>query len=391
LKHEGSPAGVLWAFLLLGLSSFGGPVAHLGYFRRTFVHRRNWLTEADYASLVSLCQALPGPASSQVGFCLGMKRAGWPGALAAWIGFTLPSALLMTAAATWSQSFDQVPVMQRLLHGMQLAAVAVVAQAVWAMAKNLCPDTPRRMLAVLAAAILILVPGAGGQLLVLAIGALIGWFLPHEEFLSRPADETRRRSHLPALTCIALFATLLVLSFYDWPPGGIALFAAFYRSGALVFGGGHVVLPLLQSIVVAPGYVAPSLFLAGYGAAQAMPGPLFTVAAYLGAVASIGPGGAHGAAIALAGIFLPGLLLAAGVLPYWTRLRQNRAFAGCINGVNAVVVGILAYALLNLITLGSLRGFADLGIAGVAIVALVMTSLPPIFAVAFCAAASIAL
>jgi chromate transporter len=320
-----------------------------------------------------------------------MKRAGWPGALAAWIGFTLPSALLMTAAATWSQSFDQVPVMQRLLHGMQLAAVAVVAQAVWAMAKNLCPDTPRRMLAVLAAAILILVPGAGGQLLVLAIGALIGWFLPHEEFLSRPADETRRRSHLPALTCIALFATLLVLSFYDWPPGGIALFAAFYRSGALVFGGGHVVLPLLQSIVVAPGYVAPSLFLAGYGAAQAMPGPLFTVAAYLGAVASIGPGGAHGAAIALAGIFLPGLLLAAGVLPYWTRLRQNRAFAGCINGVNAVVVGILAYALLNLITLGSLRGFADLGIAGVAIVALVMTSLPPIFAVAFCAAASIAL
>jgi chromate transporter len=272
---------------------------------------------------------------------------------------------------------------------MQLAAIAVVGQAVVQMARSLCPDTPRRMLAVLAASILILVPDMPGQIMVLLIGAFIGWFLPQEENVIRAPLAMTSPSYGTAVLCLVLFAGLLGLSVCSWAQPGLALAALFYRTGALVFGGGHVVLPLLQSAVVVPGYVAPGLFLAGYGAAQALPGPLFTFAAFLGAVTSIGPGGLHGGLIALAAIFLPGLLLVSGVLPYWNAIRQNRPLTGCINGVNAVVVGLLAYALLNLITLGGIGNPKDVVIAGIAFLVLILTRIPPFCAVIFCIAAAI--
>ncbi len=389
MNRRFSPFAVLGVFFLLGISSFGGPVAHLGYFRRTFVDKRKWLSEADFASLVSLCQFLPGPASSQAGFCIGMLRAGWPGALAAWLGFTAPSAALMLAAAIWLGTFDQFVIARTILHGMQLAAIAVVGQAVLQMARNLCPDTPRRMLAVLAAAILILVPDTPGQIMVLLIGAFIGWFLPQEDNVIRAPLAMTSPSYGTAIFCLVLFAALLGLSVCVWTQPGLALASLFYRTGALVFGGGHVVLPLLQSGFVVPGYVAPGLFLAGYGAAQALPGPLFTFAAFLGAVANIGPGGLHGGLIAMVAIFLPGLLLVSGVLPYWNAIRQNRPLTGCINGVNAVVVGLLAYALLNLITLGGIGNLKDIVIAGIALLVLVLTRIPPFCAVIFCIAAAI--
>ncbi len=389
MNRRFSPFAVLGVFFLLGISSFGGPVAHLGYFRRTFVDKRKWLSEADFASLVSLCQFLPGPASSQAGFCIGMLRAGWPGALAAWLGFTAPSAALMLAAAIWLGTFDQFVIARTILHGMQLAAIAVVGQAVLQMARNLCPDTPRRMLAVLAAAILILVPDTPGQIMVLLIGAFIGWFLPQEDNVIRAPLAMTSPSYGTAIFCLVLFAALLGLSVCVWTQPGLALASLFYRTGALVFGGGHVVLPLLQSGFVVPGYVAPGLFLAGYGAAQALPGPLFTFAAFLGAVANIGPGGLHGGLIAMVAIFLPGLLLVSGVLPYWNAIRQNRPLTGCINGVNAVVVGLLAYALLNLITLGGIGNLKDIVIAGIALLVLVLTRIPPFCAVIFCVAAAI--
>jgi len=388
LKRAGSPFEVFGAFLLLGISSFGGPVAHLGYFRRSFVDRRNWLSEAEYASLVALCQLLPGPASSQAGFGIGCARAGLLGGLAAWVGFTLPSALLMFFAAIWVRIFAASPVAELCLHGMQLAAVAVISQAVYVMARGLCPDTPRRMLAVLAAAILILVPDTGGQVAVLLIGAFIGRFLPMEDPASRPPRTASGISDAAALACLAIFGILVAVALTDWnTSGGFALFETFFRTGALVFGGGHVVLPLLQNAVVAPGYVSPGLFLAGYGAAQAMPGPLFTLAAFLGAVATNGPGGPAGAAIALVGIFLPGLLLVAGLLPFWSAIRQNRALAGCINGVNAVVVGLLAFALLNLITIGSVHSLADALIILAALAALIPGRMPPVLVVGGCVAA----
>ncbi len=391
MKRAGSPVEVFLAFLLLGVSCFGGPVAHLGYFRKTFVERRAWLSETDYAAVVSLCQFLPGPASSQTGFCIGMLRAGWLGGIAAWIGFTAPSALLMFAAAQWIGLHPLSPLVARLLHGLQLAAIAVVAQAVLAMARQLCPDTPRRMLAVLAAAILILVPDTPGQILILVIGAFIGRFLPLEEAAGRPLRIPPASHEVISLICLAAFAMLLVVSVGAWQAGNLALFAAFYRTGALVFGGGHVVLPLLQNAVVAPGYVSPSLFLAGYGAAQALPGPLFTFAAFLGAVAKVGDAGAAGAAIATVAIFLPGLLLVAALLPYWNRVRQDRALTGCVNGVNAVVVGLLAYALLDLVTLGGIRSLSDIVIAAGAIAALIFGRMPPILVVAACAALAIVL
>jgi chromate transporter len=389
LKRAGAPAEVFFAFLGLGLSSFGGPVAHLAYFRRVFVDKRNWLTDADYAAIVSLCQFLPGPASSQTGFCIGMLRAGWPGALAAWVAFTLPSALLMFAAAVFESRYAAVPVAGRILHGMQLAAVAIVAQAVFVMAQRLCPDTPRRMLAVLAAAILLLVPDTTGQITVLLIGGFIGRFLPLEDLSGRPLRAVVPQTETMSLACLFAFTVLLLVSIGNWQVGTLALFAAFYRAGALVFGGGHVVLPLLQNALVQTGYVGPKLLLTAYGAAQALPGPLFTVAAFLGAVAGIGPGGAAGAAIALIAIFLPGLLLVAGLLPYWNRVRQNRPLSGCINGANAVVVGLLAYAWLNLVALGGIASLPDVAITALALLALVAAKAPPVLVVAGCIAAAI--
>lgn len=374
-------------FLKLGMTSFGGPVAHLAYFRRELVERRRWLNHEDYAGLVGLCQFLPGPGSSQTGFCIGLRRAGWQGGLAAFAGFTLPSFVMMVLAAHFVSRYGQAGLAQRALHGLQLAAVAVVAQAVWNMAVNLCPDTPRRALALLAAAMLGYLPDTGGQILVLLTGAVIGYLVLETPAVARPATPPGWEVHRRALAGFAAFIILLVLSFLLPGAGGLALFAAFYRAGALVFGGGHVVLPLLRDAVVVPGWVSPRIFLDGYGLAQALPGPLFTVAAFLGAMAAPGPAGLAGAGIALAAIFLPGLLLAASLLPYWDMLRRSRAVGAIIGGVNAAVVGLLGAAFINLLTLSSARGVWDLPITAMALLLLTLGRARPVFVVVFCAAA----
>ncbi len=327
MRH-GSAREVLLAFTRLGVTSFGGPIAHLGYFRAEFVERRRWLDDRAFTDLVALCQFLPGPASSQTGFALGLLRAGLPGALAAWIGFTLPSAVLLVLFAYGARFIGA-----GLLHGLQLVAVAVVAQAVWGMARTLCPDRPRAAIATLAAVLLLLAPGAGAQIGAIVLGALAGLAIGAEPGppASALVSAVGRRA---GAACLALYALLLVLPL---PP----LFAAFYRSGALVFGGGHVVLPLLRDAVVTPGFVSDSAFLAGYGAAQAVPGPLFTFAAYLGAVAA----GLPGAALALVAIFLPGMLALLGTLPFWDALRTRKRAQAAMRGINAAVVGILGAAL----------------------------------------------
>jgi chromate transporter len=388
VKGEGSTAEVLRAFFVLGVSSFGGPLAHLGYFRREFVEKRGWLPAEDFAGLLALCQFLPGPASSQVGFCIGLKRAGWRGGLAAWLGFTLPSVVLMGLLAQWVGRFQTMPVARGALHGLELAAIAVVAQAVWSMARSLCPDTPRRALALLALALLVLVPDTDGQISVLVIGAVIGRLAlaPDRRVALAPAKPSSL-PHGPALLCLGIFLFLLIFAFVAPRSGALALFAAFYRAGALVFGGGHVVLPLLRDAVVVPGWVSPQLFLAGYGAAQAMPGPLFTVAAFLGAVNEAGPSGVPGAIIATLAIFLPGLLLVTGALPYWQILQHRPGVSAMMMGMNAAVVGLLAAAFINLLTLSAVRNIWDLPVILLAVALLTLGRARPILVVMFCAAA----
>lgn len=372
----------------LGLTSFGGPVAHLGYFRRSIVAQRGWMTETQYSALVALCQVLPGPASSQTGFGIGLLRCGWRGGIAAWAGFTLPSALLMFAFAMNAGRLQAWRFGPGLLHGLQIAATAVVAQAVYGMARSLCPDTPRRCLAALSLLLLFLLPGTMGQLLVILLGALIGRAVlaTPEPRPARPAAPGLAAS--AAAMALALFCILLLVAFLP-ATGGLALFDAFYRSGALVFGGGHVVLPLLHDAVVRPGWVAQPLFLAGYGAAQAMPGPLFCFAAYLGALSSTGPMGPAGAAIALSGIFLPGLLLTLGILPFWHGLRQHPGLAAALNGVNAAVLGLLAFAFIGILTNGAIRTPFDALFAMIALTLLATARLNPVFVVAGCAAAGL--
>ncbi|WP_244483507.1 chromate efflux transporter [Mesorhizobium sp. 1M-11] len=340
-------AEVFRAFLQLGLTSFGGPIAHLGYFRDAFVVRRKWIDEAGYADLVALCQFLPGPASSQVGFSLGVLRGGGlAGGLAAWAGFTLPSALLLLAFALGAGALDN-PVGQGILHGLKLVAVAVVAQALWGMARTLTPDRQRIAIALGALMLSTLVGGWLGQVGAIVAGAVAGLFFCRSEagaVSTHPAFPVSRRAGIAALI---LFAVLLVMPplLAGWTGShALAFFDAFYRSGALVFGGGHVVLPLLENAVAAPGWVPVQDFLAGYGAAQAVPGPLFTFAAYLGAVSGIVPNGLLGASIALVAIFLPGLLLVYGALPFWDGLRALPKAQAAMRGTNAAVVGILAAA-----------------------------------------------
>jgi chromate transporter len=371
---------------MLGLTSFGGPVAHLSYFRREFVDRRKWLSEPEYAAILGLCQFLPGPASSQTGFCIGLMRARWLGGLAAWAGFTLPSALLMFLFAREASWFKVSHFGAGVLHGLQLAAIAVVAQAVWTMARNLCPDTPRRALAVAGLLVVSQVPGSVGQLAVLAVGAGAGML-----FLKPPAAAAETDiilSRRAGVLCLAAFLLLLAFAIMVRGGGNLGLFNAFYRTGALVFGGGHVVLPLLHDAIVSPGWVPAGTFLAGYGAAQAMPGPLFTVAAYLGALSSAGAGGVQGAAIAVAAIFLPGLLLVAGILPFWHEFRQRSGVAAAVAGLNAAVVGLLAYALIGLLRFGTIHNVFDLAIALLALMALTLRNTPPILVVAGCAIAA---
>lgn len=334
--------------LRLGLTSFGGPVAHLGYFRREYVERRRWLDEAGFADLVALCQFLPGPASSQFGFALGYQRGGLAGACAAWLGFTLPSAVAMLLfAAGFGASAELATA--GWMHGLKVAAVAVVAQAVWLLARALCPDGPRTLLAVAACAAVLLRPAAWMQLVVIAAGATAGTLLLgiRNSTTTGTAAVARGGRWRFGVAALALCAGLLIALPWSAEASGagwVAVADRFYRCGALVFGGGHVVLPLLEAEVVGPGWVTPDAFLAGYGAAQALPGPLFAFAAYLGSVGGVGPGGVAGGALALGAVFLPGLLLVLGVWPFWERLRHAPAAQAALRGANAAVVGLLAAA-----------------------------------------------
>ncbi len=367
---------VFLVFLRLGLTSFGGPIAHLGYFRDAFVVRRRWLGEAEYADIVALCQLLPGPASSQVGMMLGIRRAGLPGALAAWCGFTLPSALLMVAlGASPSWWRDVVP--DGLIHGFKLLAVVVVAHAVWGMARAFCRDAITWLLMLACAAALLVWPVAGMQVAVIVAGALMGLGVRAARAASTSAWMPGTPSRRVGVLALTAFAVLLLAS-WTWPgmASSATVFGAFYRAGALVFGGGHVVMPLLQSGVVAPGWLSQDAFLAGYGAAQAVPGPMFTFAGYLGAAMEAGPGGAVGGALAIVAIFLPAGLLVVGVLPFWQRMIAAPRMRGALAGVNAVVVGLLLAALCDPLWSSAVSGIADSMVVLAGFVALVWVRVP---------------
>lgn len=371
---------VFLAFLKLGLTSFGGPIAHLGYFRDELVLRRKWVNEKAYAELVALCQFLPGPASSQVGFALGLARAGPLGALAAWTGFTLPSALLMLLFAYGAPSFGG-PIGMAIIHGLKLVAVAIVAQAVWGMARTLTPDRPRAAVAFAALGVVTLLGGAWGQVAAITVGALGGLWLCRAPATALAGTVRFAVPRRIGIACLATFVILLVgLPLLASASGsqGMALFDAFYRSGALVFGGGHVVLPLLQTAVVEPDWTNDATFLAGYGVAQAVPGPLFTFAAYLGAVVGPAPRGIVGAGVALAGVFLPGMLILIGVLPFWDALRGRSMAQAALRGVNAAVVGILGAALYDPVWVSAVQGPYDFAVAAAGFVLLTVWRAPPI-------------
>jgi chromate transporter len=371
--------GAIFAvFLRLGLTSFGGPIAHLGYYRTEFVARRRWLSEAAYADLVALCQLLPGPASTQVSFAVGLARGGLAGGLAAWLGFTLPSAVAMVLFAQGAAALTG-PISAGMLHGLQVVAVAVVAQAVWSMARTLSPDRPRATIAIVATLIVTAAPTAIGQIAAIVAGAAAGAWLCREG----PALGATERLSVPvpralALAALALFALLLIgLPIAVAVSPALAVVDAFYRAGALVFGGGHVVLPLLHASVVVPGWVGEEAFLSGYGAAQAVPGPLFTFAAYLGAIMTEPPAGWPGAALCLVAIFLPGLLLVLGVLPFWVWLGRAALMPASLRGVNAAVVGVLLGALYDPVWTKGIGGPADFALALVAFALLVVWKAPP--------------
>jgi chromate transporter len=389
-SNAGSPLEVLRVFLKLGLTSFGGPVAHLGYFRREFVVRRAWLDDRAYADLVALCQFLPGPASSQTGFAVGLTRAGYLGGFAAWAGFTLPSAAAMTLFA-YGKGALKGPIGDGLMHGLKLVAVAIVAQAVMGMAQTLCPDRPRATIAVLSLILTAVAPAAWAQIAVILFGALAGFLVCRQAKDIAVADGEAPVSRRMGIVFAGLYVVLLALSFVPAGASAAALVAAFYRSGALVFGGGHVVLPLLHADVVDPGWVSDSAFLAGYGAAQAVPGPLFTFAAYLGAVASASPGGVIGAALALVAIFAPGLLLLMAALVFWQDLRARSNARAAMAGVNAAVVGLLASALYDPVWTSAVRDRTDFAVAAAAFVALIAWRAPPLLVVVSVIAATVAL
>jgi len=389
----GTALDVFLAFLRLGLTAFGGPVAHLGYFRQDLVERRGWLDERAYLDLVALCQFLPGPTSSEVGIGIGLARAGFAGALAAWAGFTLPSALAMVLFALGVTRFGSFAG-SGWLHGLKIAAVAVVAQAVWGMAASMATGRTRASLAVGAAALVLFMPTTAGQLGAIGLGAVVGLLALESD---RPAAAAALAPGIgraaAASSLVAFFALLLVLPLLAaaFPGQALAEINAFYRAGSLVFGGGHVVLPLLQAAVVPPGWVTEDFFLAGYGAAQAVPGPLFSFAAFLGAAMDREPGGVAGAVLCLAAIYLPSFLLVIGTLPFWQVLRTRKRAQAALAGINAAVVGLLLAALYNPVwrsAVGSPRDFA-LALAAFGLLAAWRT--PPWLVVILCAAGGAAL
>ena len=389
----GSPLEVLRVFFKLGVSSFGGPIAHIGYFREEFVVRRRWLSEPTFVDLVALCQFLPGPASSQTGFAIGLIRAGYAGAGAAWAGFTLPSAILMVLFAYGAGTLSG-PLGAGLLHGLKLVAVAIVAQAVWGMARSLCPDRERASIATVSALIILFSTSSLAQIGAIVLGGILGLWLCRQAppiadgHIGIPVS---RRTGFAALA--AFFVLLVVLPIVQRLSGSsaLALFDAFYRSGALVFGGGHIVLPLLREAFVVPGWVSDDVFLAGYGAAQAVPGPLFTFAAYLGAVVRPQPHGIAGAALGLFGIFLPGVLILLGALPFWDGFRKRVVAQAAMRGVNAAVVGLLGAALYNPLWTSSVKTPGDFGVALVGFMLLTIWRLPPLVVVIASAFAGAAL
>jgi chromate transporter len=392
-NHRGSAWEVLLVFLRLGLTSFGGPIAHLGYFREEFVARRKWLDEKTYADLVALSQFLPGPASSKVGMAIGLLRAGYSGALAAWAGFTLPSALALVLFAYSVSAFGDA-LGSGWLHGLKVVAVAVVAQAVLGMMRSLAPDRERATLAVVAAVIVLAFPTAWGQIGAIVLGGLAGFGLlktaPPADHVAFPPVVSR----IAAVAALVLFFAILIglpLLVAAFPHQSLKLFEAFYRAGSLVFGGGHVVLPLLQASVVPPGWVSNDAFLAGYGAAQAVPGPLFTFSAYLGAVMGPQPNGWAGATLCLIAMFLPSVLLTIGPLPFWDDLRRRPWAQSTLRGVNAAVVGLLLAALYDPVWTAGITKGSDFALAIAAFLLLFMWQTPPWLVVVLSALAGAAL
>lgn len=370
-----SPWSILLIFLRLGLTSFGGPVAHLGYFRQEFVSRRGWLSEAAYAELIAIAQFMPGAASSKVGMAIGLSQAGYRGALAAWLGFTLPSALLLMAFALGLAGQGDA-LASGALHGLKIVAAAIVAQAVWGMARALCPDTQRRVLMLVAAAVALLVPGAFGQLAVILGAGLAGVALLDTKAQTLADPLPIAISRRAGALWLALFGVLLVglpLLAHVADNPLLSLFEVFYRTGALVFGGGHVMLPLLQAEVVPNGWLGNDLFLAGYGATQAMPGPLFTFAAFLGTAIA----GVLGGLLCLLAIFVPSFLLLVGVLPFWARLRTRPRLQAALAGVNAGVVGLLLATLYQPVGTSAVGSVLDFALVLLALVTLMAGKLPP--------------
>jgi chromate transporter len=374
-------AEVFLAFLKLGLTSFGGPVAHLGYFRAEFVERRKWLDETAFADILALCQFLPGPASSQAGITLGIVRAGLPGALAAWTGFTVPSALALILFAQLVSGQGQRQLGQAAwIHALKIVAVAVVAQAVWGMARRLCPDRERITLAASAALLALAVPSAFGQIMAIFLGGFIGWrLLPGEPGQGGAPVKVPFGQSSSVAALLAFFVMLSGLPLLAAETGNhvIALIDSFYRSGAFVFGGGHVVLPLLQMEVVPPRWIGNDLFLAGYGAAQAVPGPLFTFAAYLGAAMGPPPNGWLGGLLCLAAIYLPSFLLLIGILPFWDWLRRRPTVRSVLKGANAAVVGLLLAALYTPVWTSAIFSSRDFALMLIAFILLVFWQVPP--------------
>lgn len=388
-----SPSSLFFVFFRLGLTSFGGPIAHLGYFREEFVSRRAWVSDQAYADLVALCQFLPGPASSQVGFAVGLLRGGLPGGLAAWLGFTLPSAVLLFVAALGIAFLDG-PIALAAIEGLKIVAVAVVAHALWGMSRSLCPDGVRIAIAFCAMAGVLLIPSPIIQLIVIGFAGVAGGLWCPSGGETSPSDFFRHRAKVPAALAIIVFFVLLfglplATSAVDHPLLGLA--DGFYRAGALVFGGGHVVLPLLDAQVAQPNGISDSTFLAGYGAAQAVPGPLFTFAAYLGALAPGPYSPVIGASVGLVAVFLPGLLLVYGVLPFWQSLTQAGRSRAALNGVNAGVVGILAAALYTPIWTSAITQPSDFLIASGTFLLLVVRKSSPGVVVLVAVSASIGL
>jgi chromate transporter len=384
---HGSVGEVFQAALRLGLTSFGGPIAHIGYFRREYVERRRWLDDREFGDYLALCQSLPGPASSQLGIAIGTARAGFGGGVASWLGFTLPSVILLVVLAMAASAADVASM--GWVHGLKLAAVAVVAQAVYVLAGSLASDWPRRVLAAAAAAVALAWTEPLAQIAIIGAAAVVGWLalrIPDAAAPEAPPSPIGRRAGIVALAAFAALLALATVARLGGVGDGIAMLGALYRTGSLVFGGGHVVLPLLDATIVQPGWVPEDRFLAGYGAAQALPGPLFSFGAYLGEVAT--PlGGPGGAAAALVAIYLPSFLLLYGVLPFWDGLRTSPGFRRALSGVNAAVVGLLAAALYQPVWTGAVASVADVAVVALALAALVIGRAPPIAVVAGCAAA----